>query len=113
MNFLLRVTSPTEDPLGRPIVMEGDGPVAAAHFMSWMPGPILVVSMGGKGTLTELEQMFANAVVDPKPRDTSPACLDTTQVTLHQMEPKWLFIRNHNREQQQQEQLSRFEDAIH
>jgi len=68
MNFLLRVTSTVADLLGRPVVMEGDGPVAAAHFMSWMPGPIPVVSLGGKGTLTELEQMFANAVVDPEPR---------------------------------------------
>jgi len=34
MNFLLRVTSTVADPLGRPVVMEGDGPVAAAYFMS-------------------------------------------------------------------------------
>jgi len=56
--------------------------------------------------------MFANAVVDPKPRDTNPADLDTTQSMLHRMEPTWLFIRNHNLAQQHEEQLSRYEDSI-
>jgi len=98
----------------RPVVMEGDGPVAAAHFMSWMPGPIPWCPWAARGGgLTELEQLFANAVLDPKPRDTSPADLDAVQVMLHQMEPMWLFVRNQNRETQHQEQLSRYEDAIH
>jgi len=44
----------------------------------WMPGHIPVVSLGGDGSLLDIEQMSANAHIDQKPRDSSVEGLQVT-----------------------------------
>jgi len=112
MFFLLRATNLLVDPLGRPVVIEGGGPVGAAHFMGWMPGPIPVVALGGEGSLEDLEHMFGNALIDPKPRDCSLEDLDVTADMLARMEPTWLFVRNQTLIQQQTDQMDRYQVQI-
>lgn len=112
MFFLLRATNKLADPLGRPVVIEGVGPVGAAHFMGWMPGPIPVVSLGGVGSLVDLEHLFTNGLIDPKPRDSSQEDLDVTADMLARMEPTWLFVRNQTLIQQKTEQMNRYQDQI-
>jgi len=112
MHFLLRATNLLVDPLGRPVVIEGGGPVGAAHFMGWMPGPIPVVALGGEGSLADLEHMFGNALMDPKPRDCSLEDLDVTADMLARMEPTWLFVRNQTLIQQQTDQMDRYQVQI-